>query len=504
MERTNSCWTLVFFVGAFFMLARASSAQEQGGDPNSGDETQFGLKIIDAQGYAPNLKHGIDGDPTAETDAEFDREGVLADGVSVLIIRLDPINWHGADVTFTIEYVDENPLIPQNDPAYSGSFSTNYPTVPCPDPGTGVPNFGFRSAIVSAGKPKLVFYRPPNSYFFHPDKLFHEMTVSATVAGKVVASKALFLHRPTVMFSHGVASSSDSMDKIYMPFVQGGHNDAAVKIDWSNLNTSGFNKVSPYIQSWIKDEIIRLRGEKVAATRLDFCGHSMGGIIARWYASDLPTVTKQRKFGFPELVWSATDAMYKRADNFGTGDIHRLVSIDSPFWGSPYGQYVAKTLGYPVVLFTIRNSPVGGYTGDGCAVYDLGQPSEANALLNNLEHQPRVQWLPIAGLGTPGKTEADFSGFWRYLSDVVYASPSQLNLTPVNSDFVVPRRSQSKGDGHIFKTIMNTTHTSVQSDIYTIDLVRAAFDRVPNVWNDPGERPAVTERPGYDYFNPSF
>ncbi len=59
---------------------------------------------------------------------------------------------------------------------------------------------------------------------------------------------------------------------------------------------------------------------RVAATQADVIGHSMGGILARVNAS----------YG----GINAYNKDYKRADNFWAGDINRLITIDTPHFGS--------------------------------------------------------------------------------------------------------------------------------------------------------------------------
>ena len=56
---------------------------------------------------------------------------------------------------------------------------------------------------------------------------------------------------------------------------------------------------------------------QIAATQADVIGHSMGGVLSRVYVSQ------------PD---------YRRPENFGKGDIHRLITICSPHFGSELGE----------------------------------------------------------------------------------------------------------------------------------------------------------------------
>ncbi len=74
---------------------------------------------------------------------------------------------------------------------------------------------------------------------------------------------------------------------------------------------------------------------KISTTQVDVIGHSLGGILARVYASDsVPEEIKieAREKGKPDP--EPYNEEYRRPDNFGQGDIHRLITIDTPHHGS--------------------------------------------------------------------------------------------------------------------------------------------------------------------------
>ena len=80
---------------------------------------------------------------------------------------------------------------------------------------------------------------------------------------------------------------------------------------------------------------------KIAATRADVVGHSMGGLLARVYASDsIPSlVNDKQSTGKPGALNKCNtrtpyNPEYRRPDNFGRGDINRLITIGTPHHGS--------------------------------------------------------------------------------------------------------------------------------------------------------------------------
>ncbi|WP_413282938.1 VWA domain-containing protein [Vibrio sp. MA40-2] len=75
------------------------------------------------------------------------------------------------------------------------------------------------------------------------------------------------------------------------------------------------NPISPYIENPINNLCAKLRNEtRVACTRADIIGHSMGGLMARSY------ILRHLK--------------YKEASNFNQGSIRRLVTLGTPHTGS--------------------------------------------------------------------------------------------------------------------------------------------------------------------------
>ncbi len=78
-----------------------------------------------------------------------------------------------------------------------------------------------------------------------------------------------------------------------------------------------FAELGAELQIGIRDIVGRLRQRKIAATRINVVGHSMGGLVARQFFAD-----DRGKDFF-------------RKDNFGQGDIYKLITLGTPHYGSP-------------------------------------------------------------------------------------------------------------------------------------------------------------------------
>lgn len=71
----------------------------------------------------------------------------------------------------------------------------------------------------------------------------------------------------------------------------------------------------------------------IAVTQTDVVGHSMGGVIPRLWVSNAYNPSDGEALVFDRMRTRG----YRRADNFGAGDIHRLVTIGTTHMGSDFG-----------------------------------------------------------------------------------------------------------------------------------------------------------------------
>jgi hypothetical protein len=273
--RRHACPAIAFGI-AMAMLGGASVWGQR--QPRSHEELQFSLELIDAQAFGPNTHQGIDGDPSAEVAASWKRYGVLADGVSVVAVRLKPASYNGA-VTFTLKGLNSH--YPQN-PEYTGSLSAAFPAIPAPDQGPGT---GAMSVTVPAGSRKIVFYRPPASYFYEAGRDREELAIEAAPADGAdqaefdYAGQTFTLYRPTLLLNHGIFSGPATFAVLRHQIPA--ESVTLRDIDWSEYNASGFDDITPFLSNGAADEIARLRFQKIAAARLDLFGHSTGGVMLK-------------------------------------------------------------------------------------------------------------------------------------------------------------------------------------------------------------------------------
>src|SRR5206468_4991695 len=126
------------------------------------------------------------------------------------------------------------------------------------------------------------------------------------------------IRRPPVALLHGIWSSkARGFDSAFIATLREGGKRTVVAYDYSATNADHFsvNSSVPYnaAQAALQEE----RNEGIAATRADLVAHSMAGVLARLYMQD-----------------SGTQPFY-RPDNYMGGDINRLLTLDTPHFGTP-------------------------------------------------------------------------------------------------------------------------------------------------------------------------
>ena len=110
-----------------------------------------------------------------------------------------------------------------------------------------------------------------------------------------------------------------------------GDYSVAQQAGWLRDETGWLIPKPPPLPQWQRPQVVRFGGIQaalehyrdelgLAATQADVIGHSMGGLLARAYAS--------------ERYHPDDQPTYRRLDNFDQGDIHRLITLNTPHFGS--------------------------------------------------------------------------------------------------------------------------------------------------------------------------
>ena len=118
--------------------------------------------------------------------------------------------------------------------------------------------------------------------------------------------------RPPLVLVHGLWSNGASWSS---DFLRNDANRTSVAADYAGTNASSFSANTTRVKTAAADAVTTMRKKSFAATQVDVAGHSMGGLLTRLYAD-------------------AAD--FKRPDNLDKGDVHRLVTLDTPHLGSSF------------------------------------------------------------------------------------------------------------------------------------------------------------------------
>jgi len=212
---------------------------------------------------------------------------------------------------------------------------------------------------------------------------------------------------------------------------------------------------------------------------------------ANW-SSDVPG------FSWPELGYP-----YRRSDNFGKGDIRRIVTLDSPLNGSPMADFIRDHSSYDLAMLAVNTKS--DFNGNGAATYDLGTPFRTFVVTAMNRQYSQIGWFPVVARadsqGGPDLLDLSLAGLGRALG---HAMASPLLLDPKESDLIVSLDSQGMGSRTKYALVKNTCHTQIY-DIHrdiSRNAVIAAIDVSLDLVPLPTTKPSYV--PGYNFVNPGF
>jgi pimeloyl-ACP methyl ester carboxylesterase len=141
----------------------------------------------------------------------------------------------------------------------------------------------------------------------------------------------LTLYRPPVMFLHGVWSN----DQTWVYAIENDSRFVVHTEDYESTNSWRLVANLGEPRAGVATALNKLRTQGIAATRADVIGHSMGGLLSRLYISEY------------------RNADYFRNDNFQVGDIHKLITLDTPHKGTELANLLIDEYGVPTAYGAI-------------------------------------------------------------------------------------------------------------------------------------------------------
>lgn len=241
-------------------------------------------------------------------------------------------------------------------------------------------------------------------------------------SGEPVEAELPFrLVRPPVMFIHGLWSNGGTWQ---FAVTRDDRFDPTFA-DYEPTNASHFSTNLQVPFRSIREGLTRARDRGIAVTQMDVAGHSMGGILSRNHVGQ---------------------ASYERPNNYGEGDINKLLTLNTPHTGSPLANVLAGIreaflIGGPATgLFRRAGKPI-----DEGAIDDL---SNGSAAINAIASTP----VPSHALvGTGGSNlSTDALTLLGGTAGVVFRLINLLDgntdiFAGLQHDLIVGRRSQEGG-----------------------------------------------------------
>ena len=136
------------------------------------------------------------------------------------------------------------------------------------------------------------------------------------------ATTPITITRPPVVLVHGLWGSPASWNRFF-PLLSAPIFTMSLA-DYADSNARGLDFNARIVAAQLKEAVAGFKtAEQVAAVQADVVAHSMGGLLVRM----LP------------LLGQA----FFRDDNFQLGDVHKLINIGTPHFGSPLARFLRRS-----------------------------------------------------------------------------------------------------------------------------------------------------------------
>ena len=321
----------------------------------------------------PTLAAGIgasfalDASPSDMSTGGTPVTGVAADGVANLIIRITNLPTSDSQVTINV-FNDQNVLstdvTEDGGLAQTGTYTAFNSELPV--------SLTVNTQQEGGSNMAFAVYVPPIDYARLNDTDDYE-SVDREVTLQVLDSNGnklvtpattITIFRPPVFLVHGVWSDGGTWNQ-FLVGLKGlviGLQPCVADYKGSNGGTVSYNTgiVLPQALNCLREF---KKSQNAAAGQLDFIVHSMGGLISN------------NMWNFPGLFLAET--------TYGAGYIHKLITIDTPYYGSPLAQYLGASNPDCKAFMTKAGFVVGG------AITDLTPNSVA---LNGLYPLPSLYY----------------------------------------------------------------------------------------------------------------
>jgi pimeloyl-ACP methyl ester carboxylesterase len=286
-----------------------------------------------ASGFGPSF--AIDSNPSDISTGGTPVTGIAADGVANLIIRIANLPTSASQVTINVfndqgvlstDVTQDGGLAPTGSPSYTATTSMPSASLTVNTQQEGGSNMAFAVYVPPIDYARLAFASDQGT-------LSRQVTLQVLDSDGnqlVTPQTTITVFRPPIFFVHGFWGAPATWNqfiaglKLPVTTQQSGLQSCVADYESTNGDSVDDNTeiVLPQAFRCLMDF---KKSQNAAAAQLDFIVHSMGGLIA----NNMPK--------YP--------ALFQGVATYGQGYIHKLITIDTPYYGSPLALYLGEA--YP-------------------------------------------------------------------------------------------------------------------------------------------------------------
>lgn len=240
-----------------------------------------------------------------------DMVGVVTDGASKLRIRVDNVT---PNVKVKLILEPGNPNADKNE--VGRLFGGDCPNQEgCLEVNAISTDQGVLNGIVYEAPSVFVRRNRPEDQ----NKIYREVKLTAKVISESSrpSEKNIRVKRPPLLLVHGIWSNADAWNELDR-LINIDKQFTILEPDYSQPpygNAAHFNSNAPIIGEYIEKALRKMLEQRYIASKVDIVAHSMGALITRVYCGQV-------------------------GDTVCTKQIHKLISLDSPHWGTPIAQHL--------------------------------------------------------------------------------------------------------------------------------------------------------------------
>lgn len=358
------------------------------------------------------------------------------------------------------------------------------------DGGFALPGADGRAACVtspvkwtSKGYKAFAIYRTPEDFNRGTDAHSGQRTVAfrtrfyPTSGGMVENTSNFELVRPPVVVIHGLWDSGSAWTSF--PIVHDPRFSVVIA-DYEATHAYHFSQNAPVLPRYLTDSLKKLHVRGLAATQVDVAGHSMGGILTRNHVGS---------------------AGYKNSGNYYQGSVNKVVTMNTPHTGSPFGNIVQGIRSIPVVGWTAEQAfAVAGFHINQGAIEDLAEGSPAILSIPQTT-APSHAIIGVGGSELPNLSLAP-CGLGELLNVFSFFTDAAIFGWGEQHDGIVSYDSQQGGiassattvyggEGSIHICVTNPQYSNRLIELFNTSVTSPTFSTFPSPAVLPREMPMV-------------